>query len=133
MGHMKPGMRVLEPMCGSGRILIPLAERGVHIEGFDMSESMLTACRVKLEQKGLTARVVLSDFVHFQPEGLYDFILIPAGSFSLLTDEEEARVAIVQMSTWLAPGWILLLVVETKDASQGMESAESAAQSVYTA
>ena len=34
-------MRVLEPMCGNGRMLIPFMLRGIQIEGFDISEDML--------------------------------------------------------------------------------------------
>lgn len=36
---------VLEPMCGSGRFLIPLMEHGINIEGTDASEEMLEKLR----------------------------------------------------------------------------------------
>ena len=32
---------LLEPMCGSGRLLIPLLQLGYNIEGFDSSSEML--------------------------------------------------------------------------------------------
>ena len=35
---------VLEPMCGSGRLLLPLAERGFAMHGVDTSAAMLAAC-----------------------------------------------------------------------------------------
>jgi ubiquinone/menaquinone biosynthesis C-methylase UbiE len=38
-------MKVLEPMCGNGRMLIPFMEKGVDIEGFDISEEMLKVCK----------------------------------------------------------------------------------------
>lgn len=41
------GGRVLEPMCGSGRFLVPLLKRGLMVDGFDPSEPMLKACREK--------------------------------------------------------------------------------------
>ena len=37
--------RVLAPMCGTGRFLIPLSERGFSIDGFDNSVYMLEACK----------------------------------------------------------------------------------------
>ena len=38
--------RILEPMCGSGRFLIPIMEEGIEIDGFDVSPHMLDACRI---------------------------------------------------------------------------------------
>ncbi|MDR3550047.1 MAG: class I SAM-dependent methyltransferase, partial [Candidatus Babeliales bacterium] len=38
-----PG-RVLEAMSGSGRLLIPLAQRGYTIDGVDYSPAMLARC-----------------------------------------------------------------------------------------
>src|SRR3990167_7683979 len=37
----------LEPMCGTGRFLLPLLETGLAIEGFDASPYMLAALREK--------------------------------------------------------------------------------------
>jgi SAM-dependent methyltransferase len=55
--------RVLEPACGSGRLLLPLAERGYHVLGYDISEEMVAYTRDKIEQAGLNGRaeVVLGD------------------------------------------------------------------------
>lgn len=40
-------MKVLEPMCGNGRMLLPFMQAGIDIEGFDMSEEMLKMCKEK--------------------------------------------------------------------------------------
>jgi len=42
---------ILEPMCGSGRYLIPMMEQGFSIQGFDSSPSMLEACKEKCLKK----------------------------------------------------------------------------------
>lgn len=47
------GSPILELACGTGRILIPLAEAGFEMYGLDLSENMLTVCRRKVEEKGL--------------------------------------------------------------------------------
>ena len=49
-----PKEPVLEPMCGSGRFLIPFLEHGVDIDGIDASRPMLQRCRQRCEMKGLT-------------------------------------------------------------------------------
>ena len=45
---------VLEPMCGSGRFLIPLLQAGIPIEGVDASREMLAACALRGAGLGLT-------------------------------------------------------------------------------
>jgi cyclopropane fatty-acyl-phospholipid synthase-like methyltransferase len=83
--------KVLEPMCGNGRMLIPFMEKGVDIEGFDISEDMLKVCRQKAEQLNLTPTVYCEKIEVFKSDKKYDLILIPFGSFSLLPDELAER------------------------------------------
>ena len=42
--------KILEPMCGTGRFLLPLAKEGYEIEGSDVSKHMLTALKDKAEK-----------------------------------------------------------------------------------
>jgi SAM-dependent methyltransferase len=84
-------MKVLEPMCGNGRILIPFMEKGIDIEGFDISEEMLKVCKQKAEQLNLTPTVFYEKIEDFKSDKKYDLILIPFGSFSLLPDELVGR------------------------------------------
>ncbi len=41
LSYAEKGMRILEPLCGSGRFLVPFLERGFDISGMDLSEEML--------------------------------------------------------------------------------------------
>ncbi|MBD2534993.1 class I SAM-dependent methyltransferase [Nostoc flagelliforme FACHB-838] len=41
----KIGGRILEVMVGTGRLLIPLLEAGLNVEGIDASPDMLACCR----------------------------------------------------------------------------------------
>lgn len=82
---------ILEPMCGSGRFLIPLLEKGFVIDAFDASESMVFSLRRKISKKNL----VLSSFVHCLFEDYifkkkYNLIFIPSASFGLFTSPEKA-------------------------------------------
>ncbi|MBN1343804.1 MAG: class I SAM-dependent methyltransferase [Phycisphaerae bacterium] len=45
-------LRILEPFCGTGRILIPLAMDGHEIVGLDRAEAMLGRAREKLRRLG---------------------------------------------------------------------------------
>ena len=44
---------ILEPMCGTGRFLLPLLAEGFDVHGFDASDHMLEALHVKAEAKNL--------------------------------------------------------------------------------
>ncbi|MEE8153873.1 MAG: class I SAM-dependent methyltransferase, partial [Phycisphaerales bacterium] len=52
------GRRMLEPACGSGRLVAAMARRGFNVTGFDLSEEMLRFARRRLREKHLKARLV---------------------------------------------------------------------------
>ncbi len=84
------GPRVLELACGTGRLLVPLAEEGVRIDGLDFSENMLSVCREKLAVRGLLDRTELfrCDMARFDlPCKDYDLIYVPYRSFMHLFDQ----------------------------------------------
>lgn len=41
LSYAEKGKKILEPLCGSGRFLIPFLERGFAISGIDLSTEML--------------------------------------------------------------------------------------------
>ncbi|MEW9698665.1 class I SAM-dependent methyltransferase [Paenibacillus sp. SI8] len=79
-------MKVLEPMCGNGRMLIPFMQKGISIEGFDISEEMLKVCKAKGEELSLKPKVWYEKIEEYRGNHAYDLIIIPFGSFSLLPD-----------------------------------------------
>ncbi len=81
-----PNMKVLEPMCGNGRMLIPFMQKGISIEGFDISEEMLKVCKEKAEKLNLKPNIYFEKIEEFKGNNTYDLIIIPFGSFSLLPD-----------------------------------------------
>ena len=56
-------LSVLEPGCGSGRMLAELAARGLEVVGLDSSEAMVALARARLH--GTEARVLLGDMTSF--------------------------------------------------------------------
>ncbi|MDU0301745.1 class I SAM-dependent methyltransferase [Streptomyces sp. PAL114] len=59
-GLVAPESRVLELGIGTGRIAVPMAERGFHLHGVDASEAMLAKLAERDEKGQVTAR--LGDF-----------------------------------------------------------------------
>ena len=45
--------RVLEPAVGTGRMMIPLLEAGIEVEGVDNSPEMLAICRARCAERGV--------------------------------------------------------------------------------
>jgi SAM-dependent methyltransferase len=104
---------VLEVMCGSGRFVVPLLESGVDIDGVDLSEDMLAACRDKCDSRGLGAALHLQRLGELDLPRPYGFAFCGGGSFGLIVDTDEARESLRRVYDHLLPGGTLLIEVET--------------------
>lgn len=102
-----PG-RALEVGCGSGRLLLPLLEKGFEVEGIDLSEEMLKLCRETALKAGLSPILHHGDMVAFAPEEAYHSLLLPAFTLQLA---EDANVALKAFHAQLKPGGVLYLSV----------------------
>ncbi|MGO5092759.1 class I SAM-dependent methyltransferase [Clostridium sp. LCP25S3_F10] len=107
--YAKDGMKILEPLCGSGRFLVPFLKKGFNITGFDMSTEMLE----QLHKKAPNAQVFESSIENFYPKKKYDYIFITSGSFSLFLDENTAFNVLVKMKESLAPKGKFVFAAET--------------------
>jgi SAM-dependent methyltransferase len=108
---------VLEPMCGSGRLLVPLAARGLALHGVDTSAAMLDACRARLAASGLDAELVRQDVAALNLPFRYGAAFVAAGSFQLLTAPSRARAALARIRAHLVPPRLLLLCLDVPDAA----------------
>lgn len=104
--------RILEPAVGSGRVLIPLLEAGLTVDGIDDSPEMLAACRARCAQRGLDPVLWQADMTSFSSLERYEAIVIPAGSFLLLVDRESSLAALRRFGESLVPGGRLILDLE---------------------
>lgn len=109
------GEKVLEPMCGNGRMLIPFMQEGIDIEGFDMSEEMLKMCMEKGMQLDLKPVVSNQRIEAFHSADKYNLVMIPFGSFSLVPDELVSRSLQNMKSVLTSDGKLLLTIVKTPD------------------
>ena len=109
LSYAEKGKKILEPLCGSGRFLIPFLERGFDIFGMDLSEEMLG----KLKRKAPNARVMQADIISFTAEEKFDYIFIPSGSISLFTDMSVCKGILQKMKELLAPGGKFVFAADT--------------------
>ncbi len=92
----KTGGPVLELACGTGRVLIPVAEAGVEIVGLDQSSAMLNVARQKLSECSPEVQkrieIVDGDMRDFSLGRRFGLITIPYRSFlHLLTVDDQKR------------------------------------------
>jgi SAM-dependent methyltransferase len=83
------GSPVLELACGSGHILIPLAQKGVEIFGLDISDEMLSACRRKAFEQNVEIQIQKGDIRDFELGKKFDLIFIAGNSFQHLNTIRE--------------------------------------------
>lgn len=112
---------ILEPMCGTGRFLVPLLEKGYPVTGFDYSSHMLDVCRNKCDRLGLKATLVEASFESFSLPENYNLIFIPSSSFCLLTSPDEIAQALKFISNRLKPGGKFVFEIETLQAFGGSQ------------
>lgn len=80
----------LELGIGTGRIALPLQERGVEVHGIDASPGMVARLREK--PGGERIPVTLGDFGEVRPEGRYSLVYVVFNTFfALLTQEAQVQ------------------------------------------
>jgi len=107
------GSPVLEVGCGTGRVLIPTARAGIDIVGLDLSPSMLTECRRRLQDEpaGVRARVELiqADMRRFDLGRVFPLATIPFRPFQHLVTVEDQLSCLGSISRHLTPEGTLIL------------------------
>ncbi len=104
---------ILEPMCGTGRFLLPLIEEGFDVHGFDASQSMLDALQDKAKAKHLRPNVWFGFMEDLSRSEKYGVVFIPSGSFGLLIDLEAAKNTLKIIYSHLNPGGLFVFEAET--------------------
>jgi len=71
----KEDFKVLEAGCGTGRILIPLAEKGINIYGVDPAINMLAVLKNKIGNKNLAVELKEGDIENIPyPDNTFDVV-----------------------------------------------------------
>ena len=101
--------RVLEPGCGSGRLVAALASRGLSVTGVDLSAPSLDYLRRKLRRRGLSATLCRCDFTSLDLGQTFDAAYCTFNTFRHLTSEQAAVRHLQSVADHLRPGGIYIL------------------------
>lgn len=90
LAELAEGGKVLELAIGTGRVAIPLADRGLSVHGIEASEAMVTKLREK--PGGSAIPVEIGDMAEVQVNDTFDLIYIVFNTiFNLTTQEAQVR------------------------------------------
>jgi SAM-dependent methyltransferase len=103
------GGAALELGIGTGRIALPLAQRGVRVHGIDLSEAMVARLRAKpdAEQIGVT----IGDFATTTVEGTFSVAYLVANTIMNLTTQDEQVACFQNVAAHLEPGGCFVIEV----------------------
>lgn len=103
---------ILEPMCGSGRFLFPLLKQGFDIDGSDASPYMLQACCDRCKSRGFTPILYEQFLEQIELPRQYGLVIIPSGSFCLVTNQLQIRESLRRIYALMLPGAKFVLEIE---------------------
>ena len=106
---------VLEAMSGAGRLLIPLHQSGLQIEGVDASKAMLDACEKYCKSNQFNIPLYHASLEELALPKQYEAIIIPTGSFLLIENRADSLRVLERLYHHLLPGGRLILDLELPD------------------
>jgi SAM-dependent methyltransferase len=101
----------LELAIGTGRIAVPLAERGVHVAGIDLSPDMVAELRKKTD----AIAVAIGDYATTRVEDSFSLAYIVFNSISNQTSQEGQVATFANATAHLEPGGCFVVEVGTKN------------------
>ena len=119
------GRQMLEPACGSGRLVSAMVDRGYRVTGVDLSEGMLKFARERMRAAGQHATLRHADMTDFHfAKKKFDTAHCLVSTFKYLLDERSARAHLQCVADALKPGGIYVLGLHLSEYDDDRPSAE---------
>ena len=100
---------VVDVACGTGAVLLYLAERGIDVDGTDLSGEMCKVAAAKAKALGLSLNIIPADMTKFSSGRKYSLAIIARSGFMHLPDQALQIAALKNLREQLLPGGILTL------------------------
>jgi SAM-dependent methyltransferase len=113
--------RALEFGIGTGRIAIPLAQRGVRVQGIDLSEAMVARLRAKPGAEGIS--VTIGDFATTRVPGTFSLAYLVFNTIGNLTTPDQQVACFQNVASHLEAGGRFVIEVGVPDL-QGLPHGE---------
>ena len=99
----------LELGIGTGRIALPLAKRGVRVQGIDLSAAMVAKLRAKPGARAIG--VTIGDFATTTVEGAFSVAYLVFNAIMNLTTQDEQIACFQNVAAQLEPGGCFVIEV----------------------
>lgn len=128
--HVKSrGRAMLEPACGSGRLLAAMAARNFKVTGFDVSTAMLDFARERLQIECLPAKLVDAAMETFKLNSKFDIAHCLVSTFKYIGSESTARSHLRRIANSLKVGGVYVLGLHLTDYTEEQRTRERWASS----
>jgi SAM-dependent methyltransferase len=104
-----PDGRALELAIGTGRVALPLRERGIDVHGVDLSVAMVDQLRAK--PGGDAVPVTIGDMTSTRVDGSFDLVYLVFNTIGNLTEQDAQVACFGNAARHLRPGGVF--VIET--------------------
>lgn len=112
------GEPILELGSGTGRVLVPLLERGFDIVGIDTSQDMMERCRTTCKVKGLKAELYEQLMQEFDLPRKFGLVILDSGGLGLFTSDQDIHSTFVRVMKHLKPGGLFIYEFEPVPAEE---------------
>lgn len=113
LAGLADGGRVLELAIGTGRVAVPLLERGVEVVGIELSQPMVEVLRTKVSDERLP--VVLGDMATATAPGEFSLVYLVFNTISNLLTQQEQVACFRNAARHLAPGGAFVIELWVPD------------------
>src|SRR5919204_6833515 len=109
LAHLAGDGAALELGIGTGRIALPLARRGIRVQGIDLSEAMVARLRTK--PGGEEIYVTIGDFASTRVDGTFSVAYLVFNTIQNLTSQDAQVACFENVAAHLAPGGCFVIEV----------------------
>jgi SAM-dependent methyltransferase len=109
LAELAGGGSALELGIGTGRIALPLAQRGVHVHGIELSEAMVARLRPK--PGGEDIAVTIGDFATTTVDATFSLAYLVWNTINNLTTQDQQVACFANAAAHLEPGGCFVIEV----------------------
>ncbi len=117
--------RIFEPACGTGRLLIKLAQAAYDVAGNDLNPKAVDYCNARLARHGFDKSVTVGDMSNFKVRRKFDAGFNMINSFRHLATEDQAESHLQCMADAINKGGLYILGLHLIPTDGGRSEEES--------
>lgn len=102
-------VKLYEPGCGGGRLVVELASKGFHVTGLDQSSAAVEYARKTLAARRLTSEIIVGDMREVIADAEFDVAYCLVNTFRHLLTEDDAKQHLQSVAKMLRPGGLYII------------------------